>query len=352
MTEKRVRFSLVDTTYGFPREAFDPSLLPDVDVNFLSPDDLSAFEKALQAPDPLQSPTDESGSLKSPARTGSFSPSITKRNSETSGIGNFHGDSGIGNSRVSSGTDDDAVAVAAAAGAAGGELTTPTFITAQNDWAPVNSKIYRGKKGVKKRRKQAKGSLEGLLGTRSKDETRDGFFYQVSKWPLLFLVFAWLAGLGLLYLSTRWYIWLYEHFFTWRGQRQRLRSNMRQTANYKDWVAAARELDAHLGRQAWKEENNFAYYDSRTVKRVWEQMRKTRAKAEALEGKEGDGGKTIDELRALTEACVKNNFVGVENARLYSQTYYGTKNLVQNFIDEGKTTLPSPVSKYQLTSHS
>jgi hypothetical protein len=38
----------------------------------------------------------------------------------------------------------------------------------------------------------------------------------------------------------------------------------------------------------------------------------------------------------LIEACVKTNFVGVENSRLYSQTYYGTKNLVQEFIDEGK----------------
>jgi hypothetical protein len=26
----------------------------------------------------------------------------------------------------------------------------------------------------------------------------------------------------------------------------------------------------------------------------------------------------------------------VENSRLYSQTYYGTKNLVQDFVDEGE----------------
>ena len=44
----------------------------------------------------------------------------------------------------------------------------------------------------------------------------------------------------------------------------------------------------------------------------------------------------IEELKNLIEACVKSNFVGVENSRLYSQTYYGTKNLVQEFIDEGE----------------
>ncbi|CAG8801891.1 2998_t:CDS:2, partial [Gigaspora rosea] len=32
--------------------------------------------------------------------------------------------------------------------------------------------------------------------------------------------------------------------------------------------------------------------------------------------------------------CVKNNFAGVENVRLYSQTYYGTKKIVEEYYDE------------------
>lgn len=324
MPKQRVSFFMSDdTSYGFPSEAFDTSLLPDIDVDFVDRHDLSAFERALQAPDPLQSPSDETSSLRSPMRVDS--PRLTKRNSQFEGS-----------------LEDDVAAVAAAAASASGEPVppqTPTFITAQNDWAPVNSKVYRSKRGSKKQRKGPKGAVEGLLGTRTKDETREGHLYQLSKWPLLFFVFAWLAGLGIAYLSTRLYIWVYEQFFTWRGQRQRLRNNMRQTSNYRDWVVAAKELDGYLGRQAWKEENGFAYYDSRTVRRVWEQMRKTRMRAEKVEEEGGDGGKTVDELRTLIEACVKNNFVGVENARLYSQTYYGTKNLVQNFVDEGEQIL-------------
>lgn len=201
----------------------------------------------------------------------------------------------------------------------------------------MNARVYKSKRGSKKKRKGGKGAVEGLLGTRTKDETREGYLYQLAKWPLLVFVFAWLGGLVIAYLSTRLYIWVYEHFFTWRGQRERLRRNMRQTSNYRDWVGAAKELDGYLGRQTWKEENDFAYYDSKTVRRVWDQMRKTRTKAEQHEskGEKGDAAKAIDELRALIEACVKNNFVGVENARLYSQTYFGTKNLVQNFLDEG-----------------
>jgi predicted acylesterase/phospholipase RssA len=140
---------------------------------------------------------------------------------------------------------------------------------------------------------------------------------------------------------------------------------MRLTDNYDDWVLAARELDTFLGRQRWKEENEYAYYDSKTVRRVWEQIRKCRLKAEQEEpsfpGPAVNGGadtassKTtydanqgkrfasrrpaVEELRTLIEACVKNNFVGVENPRLYSQTYYGTKNLVQNFVDEVEASL-------------
>ncbi|KAH7162295.1 acyl transferase/acyl hydrolase/lysophospholipase [Dactylonectria estremocensis] len=330
-----------DPNYGFPPESFDPTNLPECDHEFVSAQDIEAFEKALQAPDPLHSPIDESGS-RSPRSPSSFG--LTKRPSQ-----------------AESGLENDVAAVAAAASAASGDLPSlqtnqGTFITAQSDWAPVNPKSYRSKRGYKKQKKyrkhskERKGAIEGLLGTRTKDETREGYLYRLLKWPLLFFVVTWLAGLAVMYLSTRLYIWVFEHFFTWRGQRQRLRASMRNTSHYSDWVAAAKELDGYLERQIWKEENDYAYYDSNTVRRVWEQMKKTRALAEQQEakGKRNDGGKAIDDLRTLTEACVKNNFVGVENSRLYSQTYYGTKNLVQNFLDEVEKSLKFLIKTQQL----
>ncbi|KFA55815.1 hypothetical protein S40293_01889 [Stachybotrys chartarum IBT 40293] len=339
MAEKHARFFTTDTTYGFPPEAFDPSNLPDGDHEFIDSVDLKAFETALHAPDPLHSPVDETFSLY-PRRSNS-SLNLTKRNSQ-----------------AGSGFEDDVASVAASAGAAGGNLQPPpsasqgTFITAQNDWAPVNSQVYHGNKGSKKKKRRIKGAtaVEGLLGTRTKDETREGYLYQLVKWPLLWFVVLWLLGLGVAYLSTRMYIWFYEHFFAWRGERQKLRKNMRMTSNYRDWAVAAKELDQYLGRQTWKEENGYAYYDSKTVKRVWEQMKKTRARAEAEEtGKHSnERGKAAEELKTLIEACVKNNFAGTENARLYSQTYYGTKNLVQNFLDEVEKSLKFLLETHQL----
>ncbi|KAK2000590.1 patatin-like phospholipase [Colletotrichum falcatum] len=343
--------------YGFPPETFNTEGLPDFDTKFLNDADLAAFIHALQAPDPLQSP-DDTTSLRSPGLRSTSSLDITKR-------GSVYDDK------------DDPLAVAAAAAAAGGDVTAPgpalnrpygnggahggstnqhnMFITAQNDWAPVNQRIL--KRGSRRRGNRAKGAAEALLGTRTKDETREGIFYALLKWPMLFFVAAWLLGLAMTYLYTRLYIWVYEHFVTWRGTRERLRRSMRRTNNYRDWVVAAKELDSYLDRQRWKEENDFAYYDSKTVKRVWEQMRKCRQRAEAQENGETDGqgqnkpqGKpAIEELHALLSACVKSNFVGVENPRLYSQTYYGTKNLVQNFIDEVERSIKFVLNTKQLS---
>ncbi|KAI1457713.1 patatin-like phospholipase domain-containing protein [Annulohypoxylon moriforme] len=300
--------------YGFPPEAFDYTRLPDVDREFLPPEHLAAFASALSAPDPNHSPNDTT-SLLSPTRSVN-SLDITRSGSVAS---------------VDSPFPESATTQNGTQGS--------MFITAQNDWAPVNQKV--SKHGRKKRRKKT------ALGRRTVDETREGHLYGLLKWPFLLFVGMWIIGLGASYLWTRLYIFLYEHFIAWRGTRERLRRNMRATSSYRDWVKAAKEMDAFLGNQNWKEENEYAYYDSKTVRRVWEQLRKHRRAAEAQEAKssgapgyenggpgDGDGRKAVEELKALTEACVKNNFVGVENPRLYSQTYYGTKNLVQNFIDE------------------
>ena len=118
----------------------------------------------------------------------------------------------------------------------------------------------------------------------------------------------------------------------------RLRKKLHDTTNYGDWVKEAKTLDRFLGNENWKEIDEYAYYDHKTVRRVLEQIKKCRKKVDG-----GDDSKmsAAEELKGLIEACVKNNFVGVENSRLYSQTYYGTKNLVQEFVDEGMRSLCS-----------
>jgi Domain of unknown function (DUF3336) len=281
------------------KEGYDKSLLPDYSTEFLPDEHLQAFAQALSAPEHSLS-TDDLLST-----NGLNSPVATSRTSLDT----------LGKSRQS--------------------LTSPSqqslFITAQNDWAPVNKRIKPARrKGEKRRRKPPR---------RSKDETREGYLYTLLKWPFLGIVIAWVTGLGISYLLTRLYIWLYEYFIAWRGKREQLRRKLHAATHYADWVAAAKELDAFLGNDAWKAGDEYAYYDHKTVRRVLEQLRRIRRKIET-NGTPVDGAKSrpIEELKSLIEACVKSNFVGTENARLYSQTYYGTKTLAQDFTDEGEHT--------------
>ncbi|RDW71219.1 patatin-like phospholipase-containing protein [Coleophoma cylindrospora] len=281
-------------------EGYDESLLPDFHRDFLSDAHLQAFATALSAPDPSPSTDDllGNGGLTSPVsanpgRRGSLAP-----------FGQ-NGSAGLGSKES-------------------------LFITAQNDWAPVTPK-GRGRKGKGRKSKRAP--------RRSRDETREGHLYTLLKYPFLGIVLAWVSGLGLSYLATRLYIWMYEHFVAWRGKRNNLRAKLHATTNYGDWVEAANEMDNFLGNDKWKKEDAYAYYDSKTVRRVLDQIRRCTRRIDAGEKSTEPvaikaGERAVEDLKGLVEACVKSNFVGVENARLYSQTYYGTKNLVQEFVDE------------------
>lgn len=269
----------------FDAAAWDATTLPDYDHDFIQDDEVAEFIKALAAPENL-SPSEE-------------------------------------------------------------DLLNPThqpaeFITALNDWRPINQKIKgRSKRGIDKKKRPPR---------RGKDETREGWTYNVLKWPLLLGVLGWIIALGISYLFTRVYIYLYEHFVTWRGRREFLRRDLNKKTNYDDWIKSAKELDKHLGSDRWKETDEYAYYDSKTVRRVKDRMRNLRTKVEREEKDQTTGRqRAIDDLRGLVEACVKNNFAGSENPRLYSETYYGTKNLVQEYTDEVSTSLQILFDSDQLT---
>jgi predicted acylesterase/phospholipase RssA len=278
-------------------DAWDYHTLPDWDDDFYNEDDILAFASALSAPETSTSPSEED--LLNPKR---------QQNAE--------------------------------------------FFTALNDWKPVHQRV-RGEETLsagghvgrpKKSKKQKKSQ-------RGRDETREGWTYSLVKYPLLLFVFGWLFALFVIYLFTRLYIYVYEQYVTWRGKREKLRQNLRIQTNYEDWVKAAKDLDRHLGSDKWKEDEESSYYQPRTIKRVLVEMRKLRHQAEQEEQKQGaqPGLRAIDSLRGLAEACVKNNFSGYEDPHLYSETYYGTKDLIQAYVDEVSRTLKFMFESSQLS---
>jgi len=226
------------------------------------------------------------------------------------------------------------------------------FITALNDWRPIHQHV-RGADG-NDRRKDGRKAKKRKKQQRGRDETREGWTYSIVKYPLLGFVFGWLFVLSMSYLVTRLYIYLYEQYITWRGKREKLRKNLRKQTSYEDWVKGAKELDKHLGSDKWKGDEESSYYQFRTIKRVLLEMHKLRLRAAEDERGRSDAsvrgsGRAIDDLRGLAEACVKNNFSGYEDVHLYSETYYGTKDLIQAYVDEVSRSLKFVFSSEQLT---
>ena len=286
----------------FSPSAYDSSQIPDYDDDFVCEDDFAEFARTLAAPET------------SPSQEDLLTPRTTQ---------------------------------------------DPVFITALNDWRPVRQKVKleTGSAGPAKPVTVGKPRKKRKKPRRGKDETREGFVYTLLKWPLLLFVFCWIVCLGAGYLLTRIYIYLYEHWVTWRGQRQQLRAKLQRTTTYEEWISASQELDRYLGNDKWKETDEYAYYDNDTVRRVRNQMARLRILAERAEGENTNGNengnghseqKPIEELRSLCEASIKSNFVGIENPRLYSETYYGTKNLVQSFVDEVEASLKLLLRTQQL----
>ena len=278
---------------------WDYHTLPDWDNDFYNEDDILAFASALSAPETSTSPSEED--LLNPK----------KQNVE--------------------------------------------FITALNDWRPVHRSVSKGfqrpthaSKKKKARKKQSK---------RGKDETREGWSYGLFKYPLLILAMGWLLFLGILYMFTRFYIFAYERYITWRGKRDRLRKSLRQQMTYDGWKDAAEELDSYLGSDKWRHEDEYAYYDDRTIRDVVRKMKSARRQAEEDEQGKRDGERdraggqrSVERLAELARSSIKNNFSGYENSRLYSQTYFGTKDLVQEFVDEASASLKFLFSTEQLTA--
>ncbi|EFX00587.1 lipid acyl hydrolase [Grosmannia clavigera kw1407] len=398
------------TCYGFPVESLDDaSALPDFYTDFLLPEDVEAFIQALAGPDPLQSPgaTGADDGQRSPAANLdhlSRRASTTENGSTAATIGDGTSASAIAPTSASSlfitakndwapiyekvvPSEESRDAPAAEATGSGFSKPQPSasrpwsFLGRKQDVAlaasgsipilqPPAPPTLRRRRHLQQRPKQrqrvaaasAASTAAGKRsraktgpGRRTQDETREGYLYGLLKWPFLLGVFAWIIGLSIAYLVTRLYISSYEQLVTWRGRREKLRKQLRFAPDYRSWVAAAEELDAYLGNDRWREDDEFAFYDFRTVRRVVEQLRRCRAQAETKEA--ADSGTTVTatanssaarlsqskepvgDLKALVEACVKNNFAGVENRHLYSQTYYGTKNLVQRFVEEVEQSL-------------
>ncbi|TKY85101.1 hypothetical protein EX895_006181 [Sporisorium graminicola] len=185
-------------------------------------------------------------------------------------------------------------------------------IAAASDFAPINEKIARKSKN--------KGNLVD-------SGTREGFVFHTLRWPLLIGTFLVISLEFLLYVLVRQLVNLIEYSIAWRGKKGQLRKRMRSASNYTDWKEAALEQDDFLGYEKWKTEDGSGFYDWILVKKVKSSLKNFREKDDA------------ENLLGVLDLCLRNNFAGTENFRLYSETYFGTKYLVESYLAEIETAL-------------
>ncbi|KAL1840101.1 hypothetical protein VTJ49DRAFT_796 [Mycothermus thermophilus] len=335
-------FEVPSQTYGFPPEAFDPTRLPDFESEFIPEEHLEAFTQAIAVQDHL---LDEPPSPPSIGRIPNLLSGYSKRHRPSTA--NIHdeygkpGDLGAADTTGSgSGTPQTA------------QSPQPSMLfRAHNDWFPLGETPVGTLSASPFRRRKPK-TRKKKTG-RTSDETREGFVYHVLRVPGLLWAISCITLYGFLYTLLRIVVNCWERYFSLSSERGRRHRAMRAVNNYKDWVRAAKEMDRFEGNSEWTRDDSFAYYKHKEVKHALAKLQKVRQSAERWKDRgangEDEGQNAVEELRRLVEWCVKDNFSGVEDPRLYSQTHYGTKNLVENFLDELERCLKFLIETKQLT---
>ena len=151
-----------------------------------------------------------------------------------------------------------------------------------------------------------------------------GFTYILIRFPLMLFLFFIMWFELIVYVTVRQIVNLYEYLYTWRGEKEQLRQRLHNAKNYESWKQAAIKLDAFLGREQWKRQAHDSAYDWQVIERLSSKIRYY------LETKNVFGMRDV-----LAQGGVKGNCGGVENRRLYSSTYYGTKDLIENYVLQG-----------------
>ncbi|KAM6495857.1 patatin-like phospholipase domain containing protein [Amanita muscaria] len=182
-------------------------------------------------------------------------------------------------------------------------------VSALSDFAPVNVK-------VKRRSKREKAQVK-----------RKDWWFVLLRWPLLCIIFAFIAVEFGLYVLIRQLVNTKEWITAWRGQKGVLRKKLRAAKTYEEWRSAALELDDFLNFNEWKRIDEDTYYDWKLVRKVQLSLHRMR------ENKDARG------LLGILETCIRANFAGVESPRLYSETFYGTKDLIESYFSELELSL-------------
>ena len=196
-----------------------------------------------------------------------------------------------------------------------GQVPRIRSVSAVSDFAPICEMVDVGN--------DPKDDKE----TKEDRSVPEGWTYGALRFPLLFFV-LWLISLDFcLYILVRQAVNVIEKVSAWHGMSGKLRRRLQTAYTYRDWKRAALDFDAYRNYDEWKSHDASPFYDWRLVQRVVRAMRLAREQDQA------------QALMGILTLCVKQGFAGIENLELYSQSFYGTKQLIERYYYEVEESL-------------
>lgn len=181
-------------------------------------------------------------------------------------------------------------------------------VAALSDFAPVNMKVTKRRKG-------------------NRQDKRHDWLFLLLRWPLLSFILLFITAEFGFYVIIRQLVNTKEWISAWRGQKGILRKKLRSARSYQEWKEAAITLDKYLKFEEWKKVDEDSFYD-------WMLVRKVRRSLKTLREKNDVRG-----CLGVLETCMRSNFAAVESPRLYSETFLGTKDLIEAYFDELEKSL-------------
>lgn len=140
----------------------------------------------------------------------------------------------------------------------------------------------------------------------------------------MFVVF--MMGVDLIcYTLVRQWVMLMEYVFAYRGERNKLLQRLREATTYEDWSNAAKNLDSHFSMDDWKSNSLTDVVDARLLKRIVRRLRRHRSRSVP---------NIVELCSILKHSGCKGNLGGIENEDLYSRTFFGTKQIVDDYVTE------------------
>lgn len=102
---------------------------------------------------------------------------------------------------------------------------------------------------------------------------------------------------------------------------------MHHAESYQAWSDAAKEFDRLSGTEEWKEEDASPHYDYKMIRLRFNELRTARER--------GD----VNQLVYYINEGLHGNLGRIANPMLYQHSYFGTKNLITDYLNEVCTSL-------------